>query len=110
MTQVLTLQPKFPKLRLNKYMTCKQMRLGIVLLVALVFLAGQFHFFCSEQSTDSSTTHVCQLCATAGSAILSAPPSLAIVAVAVRLETPPLVSDPIAFVARITSPRAPPSL
>lgn len=101
----LTAQPFLPKLRLTKYMSRKHMRLGLVLLLGIVFLAGQFHV-----CADPTATHVCPFCTTAGSAILIPAPSISLVPVLDRLEVAAVAFEVSAEAPRTTSPRAPPTL
>jgi hypothetical protein len=86
-------------------MSRKRIRLALVLLLGVVFLAGQFHF-----CADLSATHACPFCATAGSAILTPTPSISLIPVLDRLEVAAVAFE-ISFDApRTTSPRAPPAL
>ena len=80
-----------------------------VLLLALVFVVAQFHF-CGDFAAANTSSHVCQVCATAGHAVL-APTLLAELTPAVcRLEVScsQVVAPSLWFA--VTSPRAPPSL
>jgi hypothetical protein len=85
------------------------MRLGLVLLLGIVFLAGQFHF-CADRSSEPFATHVCPFCATAGSAIPTSAPSIAIIPILNRVESPTVALEISSDAPRTTSPRAPPSL
>jgi hypothetical protein len=84
-------------------------RLLLVLLLGMVFLAGQFHF-CADRSSEPYATHICPVCATAGSAILTWAPSIAIIPVLDRLESLTVAFEVSSDTPRATSPRAPPSL
>jgi hypothetical protein len=90
-------------------MSPKNMRLVLVVLLGIVFLAGQFHF-CADVSSEPFASHFCPICATAGTAIVTATPSIAIIPVSNRLETPAIAFDIFSDAPRTTSPRAPPSL
>jgi hypothetical protein len=83
--------------------------LTLVLLVAVGFLAAQFHF-CADLTLGPAGAHFCPLCSATGTAIVSPSPIAAPLSVAKPLETlsiafaiSPELSPPL-------SPRAPPSL
>ena len=107
-TNCLTLQPLLPKLNPTNYMPRMNMRVVLVLLLGFVFLSGQFHF-CSDRASEPYATHVCPFCATAGAAILTSAPSMAIIPVLDRLESPAVAFEISPDTPRTTSPRAPPS-
>lgn len=90
-------------------MTAKQMRLAFVVLLAIVFLAGQLHF-CADTTSGAFATHICPLCATAGTAILAPALSMAMIPVLQRLEVAAVAFEISLDVSRTISPRAPPSL
>jgi len=81
-----------------------------VLLLGIVFLAAQFHFCADLNAGPEGSSHPCQICSTAGSAITTQTLSLAIVPVVGRLEVLAKVLCPSVAVPTSTSPRAPPSL
>jgi hypothetical protein len=90
-------------------MSGKQIRLAFVVVLAILFLAGQFHF-CADTTSGALASHICPLCATAGSAILSPELSMAMIPVLHRLEVAAVAFEISIDVSRTTSPRAPPSL
>jgi hypothetical protein len=81
------------------------MRLALMLLLGVVFLAGQFHF-----CADPSATHICPFCATAGSAILTPTPSINLIPVLQRLEIAAVAFEISFDTPRTATPRAPPAL
>jgi hypothetical protein len=106
----LTLQPFRPKLRLSNYMQSKTRRIRILaLLFGVIFLGAQFHF-CADLTATPSASHICPLCSTAGSAVATQSPVIAIVPVMNRLEVAPIVVSVSSAAPRATSPRAPPVL
>jgi len=106
----LTPQPFRPKLRLTKYMQASTQRIRILaLLLGVIFLGAQFHF-CADLTTAPSASHVCPVCSTAGSAVATQSPIIAVVPAANRLELTPLLVSVSSAVPRATSPRAPPAL
>ncbi len=105
----MTSQPFPPKLRLSKYMRSKTQGIRIVaLLLGIIFLGTQFHF-CADLTATPSASHICPLCSTAGSAVATQSPVIAIVPVMNRLEIATLVISVSTAVPRATSPRAPPA-
>lgn len=105
----LTPQPFLPKLRLSKHMPGKSSRFRLLaLFLGIIFLAAQFHF-CTDLTSDPTSSHLCPLCTAAGSAIVTASPSVAIVPVMDRLENLARVGNISVAPPRATSPRAPPS-
>jgi hypothetical protein len=90
-------------------MSRKNMRLVLVVLLGIVFLGGQFHF-CADLTSEPYASHFCPICATAGSAILTSTPSIAIIPVSNRVEIAAVALDLFFDAPRTTSPRAPPSL
>jgi hypothetical protein len=90
-------------------MTGKPMRLVFVVVLAVLFLAGQLHF-CADTNSGAFATHVCPLCATAGSAMMSPALNMAMIPVLHRLEVAAVAFEISLDVSRTTSPRAPPSL
>jgi hypothetical protein len=86
-------------------MSRKHMRLAFVLLLVIVFLAGQFHV-----CADPSATHVCPFCTMAGSAILTPTPSISFIPILDRLEVAAVAFEVSADAPRYVSPRAPPAL
>ncbi len=106
----LTPQSLLPKLRLSKHMQSKSQRIRILaLLLGVVFLAAQFHFF-TDLTAGPSTSHLCPVCSTAGSVVAAQSPRIAIVPVTNRLEVAPLVDSVGSAIPCATSPRAPPAL
>jgi hypothetical protein len=81
----------------------------LALLLGIVFLAAQFHF-CADLTSGPSSSHICPVCSTTGSVVAPVAPSIALVAVANRLEIFPLSSFFSAALPRAVSARAPPSL
>ena len=79
------------------------------LLLGVIFLAAQFHF-CADLTSDPGGYHPCQLCSTAGSAVITQTLDLAVVPVVNRLEVFATILSPSVQVFRPTSPRAPPAL
>src|ERR1700676_2846028 len=105
----LTPQSLLPKLRLSKHMQSKSQRIRILALVlGVVFLAAQFHFF-TDLTAGPSASHLCPVCSTAGSVVAAPSPSIAIVPITNRLEVAPLVDLVSSAVPPSTSPRAPPA-
>jgi hypothetical protein len=94
-----------------KYMQRKPLSFTIlVLLVAFGFLAAQFHF-CADLTAGPSSSHLCPLCSTAGSAIVSPPLHVAApISVAKPLEALAIAFAVSAELSPSLSPRAPPSL
>ena len=79
------------------------------LLLLLLVVGAQLHL-CADFTPGNSGTHVCQLCATAGQAIVAQVLLADFSPIASRLEA---TSDQMNFSSlsfRFTSPRAPPSL
>jgi hypothetical protein len=95
----------------DKYMQRKPLLLTtLVLLVAVGFLAAQFHF-CADLTAGPSGSHLCPLCSTAGAAIVSSSVSVATpVSIAKPLETLVIAFAVSAELSPSLSPRAPPSL
>jgi len=81
----------------------------LILLFCGVFLTAQFHL-CADLTGAPTASHICPLCSTAGSAVVTQSLSIAIAAAMQRLEVVPLVVSVSPAVARSTSPRAPPAL
>lgn len=81
----------------------------LALLLAVIFLGAQFHY-CADLSSAPSSSHICPLCSTAGSAVTPAAPSIAITPVTDRLEMVVVVSSVFVEIPRAVSPRAPPSV
>lgn len=90
-------------------MNGKRVRLFLVFLLAILFLAGQFHL-CADTNAAGFASHICPFCATAGSAIFTPALGLAMIPVLTKLEVAAVAFEVSADVARTTSPRAPPSL
>jgi len=106
----LTAQPIRPKLRLSKYMPVWTARARIlVLLLAIIFLAAQFHF-CADLTATSSASHFCPTCSALGSVVAPQTPGISMIPVIDQLELPLLVASVFSAVPRATSPRAPPAL
>jgi hypothetical protein len=81
----------------------------LALLLAVVFLAAQFHF-CADLISGPTSSHVCPVCNATGSAVATESPSAILVPVTNRLESVALVSNVAFGISRAISPRAPPSL
>jgi hypothetical protein len=82
----------------------------LALLVGLVLLTGQVHFyFCVDWMADSYSSHSCPLCGVAGSAILMRPPSIAVMPIVSEFDRPAIVFGIFYAVLRLTPTRAPPS-
>jgi hypothetical protein len=90
-------------------MSGKHVRLFFVCLLALLFLAGQFHL-CADTNAGGYASHTCPFCATVGSAIFTPSPSVAMIPILTKLEIVAVAFELSTDVARTTSPRAPPSL
>jgi hypothetical protein len=90
-------------------MSGKRVRLFLVFLLAILFLAGQFHL-CADTNAGGFASHICPFCAAAGSAVFTVPLSMAIIPVLAKLEIAATAFEISADVARTTSPRAPPFL
>ncbi|HEX4378752.1 MAG TPA: hypothetical protein VH022_01870 [Candidatus Acidoferrum sp.] len=90
-------------------MSGKRTRLFFVFLLAILFLAGQFHL-CADTNAGGYASHVCPFCATAGSAVFTPALSMAMIPVLGKLEIVAVAFELCTDVARTTSPRAPPSL
>jgi hypothetical protein len=90
-------------------MTGKHARLFFVCLLAILFLAGQFHL-CADTNANGDPSHFCPFCATAGSAIFTPPLSMAMIPVLTKLETAAVAFELSVDVPRLTSPRAPPAV
>jgi hypothetical protein len=80
-----------------------------ILLLAVVFLAAQFHF-CADLTTSQSGTHLCPVCSSTVSTVSPAAPGIAFapvlnaleISVSARVLSPTLPGS--------ISPRAPPAL
>jgi hypothetical protein len=90
-------------------MSRERFRLLLIFALALLFLAGQFHF-CADTNTGGYASHFCPYCATTGSVIFTPALSLAMIPVLNKLEVVAKAFEPSAGVRRTTSPRAPPSV
>ncbi len=90
------------------FLSPHRVRFG-ALLLGMIFLAAQFHF-CADLNSGLGTSHPCQLCSAAASAIATQTPHLAIVPVADRLEVFVAILAPSVELPRTTSPRAPPAV
>ena len=105
----LTPQPFGPKLRLTRHMSVNVRHIRILaLLLAVIFLGAQFHF-CADLSPAPSSSHICPLCSTAGSAVTPAAPSIAIAPMTDRLEVVVVLSSVSVEIPHAVSPRAPPT-
>jgi hypothetical protein len=80
-----------------------------VLLLALVFVGAQLHF-CSDLASTNPGSHVCQVCATAGHAVLAPTLLVELTPAVCRLEVScsQVVAPSLSFA--ITSSRAPPNI
>ena len=83
-------------------------RIGAILL-ALVFLAAQFHF-CADLNAGNVNGHFCPFCSTAGLAIAPYVPVLELAPVTTRLEVHATEAPASNGIALSISPRAPPVL
>lgn len=83
-------------------------KIGAILL-ALAFLAAQFHF-CADLSAGNANRHFCPFCSTAGVAIAPYVPVLELAPVAGRLEVHATEAPVSTGIALSISPRAPPTL
>jgi len=81
----------------------------LVLLVAVGFLAAQFHF-CADLTAGPAGSHICPLCSAAGAAIVSPSPVAEPVSVARPLEPLSIAFGVSAELSPSLSPRAPPAL
>jgi hypothetical protein len=90
-------------------MSGKHARLFFVCLLAILFLAGQFHL-CADTNAGGYASHTCPFCATVGSAIFTPTPSVSMIPVLSKLEVAAVAFEISVDVARTTSPRAPPAL
>jgi hypothetical protein len=90
-------------------MSGNRFRLFLLVVVAILFVAGQFHL-CVDTNSDAYGAHICPFCATAGSAILALGLSMATVPVLSKLEVTAVAFEISADLPRTTSPRAPPAL
>ena len=90
-------------------MSGKRIRIIFMFLLAILFLAGQFHL-CVDTTSGGYASHICPFCATTGSAIFTPELSLAMIPVLTKLEVTAVAFELSVVVARTTSPRAPPSL
>ena len=90
-------------------MSRNRTRLIFVFVLAIIFLAGQFHF-CADTNSGGYASHICPFCATAGSAVFTPALSLAMIPVLTKLEVAAVAFEISVAAARTTSPRAPPSL
>jgi hypothetical protein len=90
-------------------MSGNRTRVFFIFLLAILFLAGQFHL-CADTSANGFASHTCPFCATAGSAVFTPVPSMAMIPVLSKLEIVAVAFELSTDVARTTSPRAPPSL
>jgi hypothetical protein len=105
------LERSFPKFRhtMND-MSARRSRIAfLALLLALIFVAGQLHF-CQDLTPDPASSHVCPLCTTAGAAISTSSPNMAIAPVVHHLEDRARTCDIAAPTLRDAPPRAPPLL
>jgi hypothetical protein len=91
-------------------MQAKTHRIRILaLLLGIIFLGAQFHF-CTDLTSAPSASHICPICSTAGSVVVTQSPSIVIVPVTGQLVAAPEVVSVFSVVPRATSPRAPPVL
>jgi hypothetical protein len=90
-------------------MSRNRTRLIFVFVLAIIFLAGQFHL-CADTNSGGYASHTCPFCATAGSAVFTPALSLAMIPVLTKLEIAAVAFEISVAVARTTSPRAPPAL
>jgi hypothetical protein len=106
----LTPQPFPPKLRLTNRMPITYFRYQLVaVLLAVIFLAAQFHF-CADLTSGPSGSHICPVCTTAGAVVASQPPQIATIPVANRVVVLAKLFPVSPDLPRATSPRAPPAL
>jgi len=77
--------------------------------LSLIFLGAQLHY-CTDFAASPASTHLCPVCLTAGSVLVTAPLSFVHLLMVRPLE-PLSLARPVSHVApRPASPRAPPSL
>jgi hypothetical protein len=93
---------------INSMRSGNTIRLGCLFLVLALF-GAQFHF-CADLSAPNSGSHVCQVCATAGHAVISQVLFIDFSPAVSRFETASYQAEFAALSFKITSPRAPPSL
>jgi hypothetical protein len=106
----LTPQPFPPKLRLTNRMPITYSRYQLVaVLLGVIFLAAQFHF-CADVTSSPCGSHICPVCSTAGSAVASQSPRIAMVPIANRLVVFTTIFAVSPDLPRAISPRAPPAL
>jgi hypothetical protein len=95
--------------------TCKKMRPSrppirlFALLFALVLLAGQVHL-CADFGSPNSGSHVCQVCATAGHAVIAQSLLADITPSVCRMESLCSQGEVQTLAYSVTSPRAPPTV
>jgi hypothetical protein len=80
----------------------------VALLLAILFLAAQFHQ-CADLTSNSTATHVCPVCSMAGTVVASESPVMTLVSAEtafVAQPAPRVISSHIPYAA---SPRASPS-
>lgn len=107
---VLTSQPFQPKLRHSKHMHRRAQRIRVLaLLLGILFLGAQFHF-CKDLTAAPSASHICPVCSTAGSAVATHSPGIAIIPENNPLEIVAAILSVSSAVPCATSPRAPPAL
>ncbi|MBS1864322.1 MAG: hypothetical protein JSS69_00245 [Acidobacteria bacterium] len=81
----------------------------VALLLAVLFLAAQFHQ-CADLSANSSSSHICPICSVAGTVVTTASPVISFVSTDTQFAAQPaprVVSSHIPYAA---SPRASPAL
>ncbi len=79
----------------------------LVLLLGIVFLAAQMHC-CLELNSRTMDSHFCPICSTAGSAISTPSPIIAMVPSVDRVEVVGITITVPPVVLRSIAPRAPP--
>jgi hypothetical protein len=81
----------------------------LAVVLGIVFLAAQFHF-CADLTSDPASLHRCPLCTTLGSAIVTDPPAVALLASPKGLEIFAVSFASSGALSRARAPRAPPAL
>jgi hypothetical protein len=80
-----------------------------ILLLAVVFLAAQFHF-CADLTSSQSGTHLCPVCSSTISVVSPAAPGIAFAPIMNSLEISVSATVLSPTLPRSISPRAPPAL
>ena len=81
----------------------------IVLLLGVIFLAAQFHS-CVDLTSGPPNSHLCPICSTTGSALLTPSATFVITSAVCRLVVLAVVAPIFFSMPRLISPRAPPAV